>query len=605
MSFPALVIFFNAYRNEVMNKLPPKTDTSVFKRQYIDQKDDLADLVIEFLEQLKVKYIFGVPGGSIEPLFNAMARSARRGGIRPVVARHETGAAFMASGYARETGTIGVCCSTTGPGATNMLTGVSSAYVEQVPLLVITAQTALHLFGKQTLQESSCTSVNTVEMFRPCTRYSSLVSHRGQLEEKLVAAITAIKGTPAGPAHLSIPTDVMAASRRMGSRRGLLKVDSVVNRPQLTDEEALSSLLDEVNDSQQITLLLGDGCEGSIEEIIAFAERVNAQIITGPSGKRWMDHRHPLYRGVVGYAGHMSADEALEDFNNDLILAVGTRLGEMVFSGRREDLELNEKLIHIDNDPEHFSQSPLARLHVCGSVKKTFRFLNENVPARTEQFKSLQLNGRELNPNIMLDDQEAFVSEDSPIKPQRLMHELSKNLPTDCRIFIDAGNSWAWATHYLQVHSSGRYRIEMGFGTMSWAIGTCIGGAFGAPGNPTVCITGDGSFLMSGQELSVAVAEQLPVVFIILNDSALGMVMHGQRLGGAEQIAFELPKIDFAQIARAMGAEAHSIKTIDELKALDFDEICKRNGPTLLDVYIDREPIPPMGTRMKVLGRNQ
>lgn len=581
----------------------PQTPHSL--RHYLDQKDDLADLIIELLEQLGVDVIFGIPGGSIEPLFNAMARSSRRGGIRPVVARHETGAAFMAEGYYRETGKIGVCCSTTGPGATNLITGVSSAYVAQIPLLVITAQTALHLFGKHTLQESSCSSVNTVEMFRSCTRYSSLVSHRGQLEEKLVAAITAMKGTPSGPVHLSIPTDILVSPRRTGNRRSLLNLDIITQRPKVFDPDALGMLLTEVKQAEQMVLLLGDGCDHAMQEIISFAEIHNARIVTGPSGKRWMDHRHPLYYGVVGYAGHSSGDDALEDPHNDLVLAVGTRLGEMIFSGRRDDVQLNERLIHIDNNPEHFSQSPLARLHVCGAVDKIFRALNEQLPGMEESENCYKLSVRDKSPNVVLDDLASYISAATPIKPQRLMRELSMKLSENHRIFIDAGNSWAWATHYLHVPSSGHYRIEMGFGAMTWAIGNSVGSAVGAPGTPTLCITGDGSYLMSGQELTVAVAEKLPLIFIILNDSTLGMVMHGQRLGGGEPIAFELPPVDFAQVARSMGAEAETIRTIDELEALDFIAMGKRNGPTLLDVYIDPQEVPPMGARMKALGRDE
>ncbi|SEA11618.1 acetolactate synthase-1/2/3 large subunit [Desulfuromusa kysingii] len=573
------------------------------RRLYLDQKNDLADLVIELLEELQIDVVFGIPGGSIEPLFDAMARSSRRGGLRPVVARHETGAAFMAEGYHRETGKIGVCCSTTGPGATNLITGVSSAYVAQIPLLVITAQTALPLFGKLTLQESSCSSINTVEMFRCCTRYSSLISHRGQLEEKFIAAFTAMKGTPSGPVHLSIPTDILTAPRRMGSRRSLLKLETITQRPKTLDPEALSALLTEVKQAQQMVLLLGDGCGHGIQDIMTFAEKNNVRIVTGPAGKRWIDHCHPLYYGVVGYAGHASADEVLEDPGNDLVLAVGTRLGEMIFSGRRDDIQLNKKLIHIDNNPEHFSQSLLARLHVCGAVDKIFSALNQQLPDQRQDESCYTPSVRGENPNIVVDDCAAYVSSSTPIKPQRLMRELSLKVLADYRIFIDAGNSWAWATHYLHLSSSNRCHIEMGFGAMTWAIGNSVGSAVGAPGTPTLCITGDGSYLMSGQELTVAVAEKLPLVFVILNDSNLGMVMHGQRLGGGEPIAFELPPVDFAQVARSMGAEAETVRTIDELEALDFIAMGKRSGPTVVDVYIDPQEVPPMGARMKTLGR--
>ena len=170
----------------------------------------MADLLVAYLDQLGVEYVFGVPGGAIEPLYDALARSERRGGVRAVVARHETGAAFMADGYARNSGKLGVCCSTTGPGATNMITGVASAYENNVPMLVITAQTAISTFGKGAIQDSSCTGVNTVGLYQHCTRYNTLISHIDQFEHKLAAAIMSAMGSPAGPAHISIPRDVMA-----------------------------------------------------------------------------------------------------------------------------------------------------------------------------------------------------------------------------------------------------------------------------------------------------------------------------------------------------------------------------------------------------------
>src|SRR3990172_5064205 len=173
----------------------------------------IADLIVAYLEQMGIEYVFGVPGGAIEPLYNALARSARRGGPRPVVGRHETGAAFMADGYARETGRIGVCCATSGPGATNLITGVSCAYENEIPLLVITAQPSLHLLGRGALQESSGAGFDTVAMFRLCTRYSALISHPDQLERQLTTALlSAYQPTP-GPVHLSIPR---SEERRVG-----------------------------------------------------------------------------------------------------------------------------------------------------------------------------------------------------------------------------------------------------------------------------------------------------------------------------------------------------------------------------------------------------
>jgi acetolactate synthase-1/2/3 large subunit len=181
------------------------------------------------------------------------------------------------------------------------------------------------------------------------------------------------------------------------------------------------------------------------------------------------------------------------------------------------------------------------------------------------------------------------------------MFELASKFPEETRYLVDAGNSWSWATHYLHPRSSGKYRIAMGFGAMAWAIGAAVGTAFGCPGSPVVCLTGDGSFLMSGQELSVAVAEKLPVIFVVLNDRALGMVKHGQRLGGGEPVAFELPPVDFCMLARAMGAQSYCIRSPKDFAALDVGRICRHAGPTLLEIHIDPEETPPMGGRMKAL----
>ncbi|MCK4690724.1 MAG: thiamine pyrophosphate-binding protein, partial [Desulfuromonadales bacterium] len=174
---------------------------------------DLADLLVEQLEQIGVEYIFGVPGGAIEPLYNAMARSSRKGGLRPIVARHESGAAFMADGYARETGKLGVCCSTTGPGATNLITGVASAYTDHIPLLVITAQTRLPDFSMGAFQESSADVTDILGMFEHCTRYNTIVTHADQLEKKLAAAFVTALQPPKGPAHLSVPVDLLRSDK--------------------------------------------------------------------------------------------------------------------------------------------------------------------------------------------------------------------------------------------------------------------------------------------------------------------------------------------------------------------------------------------------------
>jgi acetolactate synthase-1/2/3 large subunit len=237
----------------------------------------MADLLVAYLEQLGVEYVFGVPGGAIEPLYDALARSERRGGVRAVVARHETGAAFMADGYARNSGKLGVCCSTTGPGATNMITGVASAYENNVPMLVITAQTAISTFGKGAIQDSSCTGVNTVGLYSHCTRYNTLISHIDQFEHKLAAAIMSAMGSPAGPAHISVPRDVMAMDNLVSQTH--YQLDNLLDRPALIDEKAVAKLNVEITRARNPVFIIGDEASEAIVSILSIASEIDAKII--------------------------------------------------------------------------------------------------------------------------------------------------------------------------------------------------------------------------------------------------------------------------------------------------------------------------------------
>jgi acetolactate synthase-1/2/3 large subunit len=213
--------------------------------------------------------------------------------------------------------------------------------------------------------------------------------------------------------------------------------------------------------------------------------------------------------------------------------------------------------------------------------------------------------------HFQLDEEAKYYTDSNPIKPQRLMRSLTELFPPNTRFLADVGNSMAWATHYLQPFDrrlagqrdakGGIFRSCLEFASMGWAIGAAVGTALGAPGNPVVCITGDGSLLMSSQEITVAIQEKLPVIFVILNDAALGMVKHGQRLAQAESTAFELPEINYCDYAQAMGVPGYIIRSPQDFLALDIEAICQRQGPTLFDVRIDPEEVPPMQTRMKVL----
>ncbi len=584
---------------------PPQSENSALNEQGLST---YADLILHYLEKLGIDTVFGVPGGAIEPLFNSLARSERSGGPKLVVARHECGAAFMADGYYRETGKMGVVCSTTGPGATNLVTGVASAHAEEIPMLVITAQTPLPKFGKRALQESSCTAIDTVGIFRHATQFSTLVSHHEQLESKLVSAIMAAHRIPNGPAHISIPADILRAPATI---KPDIHSDLLIHDFSMSDESAIERLCEKLGRIDRLVMYIGNGAGSANKQIMEFIELTGAAFVTGPMGKSWVDEQHPQYHGVYGFAGHESARNLLQGDNVDLIIAVGTALGELGTGGWTDEL-LNTKLVHIDSSIEHFTRSPMANLHVFGNIDAIFNRLLVNIheaikwgkrwqtiPGTTSGVKNLT------GGYATLLEPEKCLSNETPVKPQRLMHHLSTELPKDVRIYIDAGNGWSWATHYLnRRNNKGFYRIAMAFGSMGWSIGSAIGAAVANPEAPTLCIVGDGSYLMSAQEITVAQQHNLPIVFLILNDAAMGMVMHGQKLGRQESIGWELNDIDYSAMAAAMGINNILIDQPKQLDTLNWQSLFSQNGPTLIDVRIDRNEVPPMGDRVKGLSNN-
>lgn len=589
---------------------------------------EAADLIVHYLESIGVEYAFGIPGGAVEPLYNAFARSARRGGLRAVVARHETGAAFMADGYARETGKIGFCVATSGPGATNLITGVACAYDNCIPMLVITGQPALPSFGRHSFQESGCTGINVVGMFLHCTVYNSLVSHSAQLETKLVNALMRASQLQR-PVHLSIPVDVMRHPIKPHAQTALAyDLSSRLGKPSLVDEVTVRELCAALRCSKRMVFIIGGGCAEAITPIMELIGLTSAFFVCTPDGKGLINPHHRAFRGVFGFAGHISANDMLVS-EPDLIVAIGTNMGEWNSSAWSEAL-LNDRLVHIDVSEDRLMRTPMARLHVQGRIlsvcERLIGILKPDMDFQMERGSRGATEGIEPldRRGGMREAPGASFDNLTPIKPQRLMQELSRRCPPETRFLADTGNSTAWAVHYLQRQDRRMedrvaavfddnlcqerrrgdavwLRVIMDFAPMGWAIGAAVGVARGNPDCPVVCLTGDGSYLMNGQEITVAASERLCVVFIILNDSALGMVKHGQRLTGAEAIGFDLPKVDFRLMAEAMGIPGHVIESPADLDALDFDAVFRRKGPSLLDVRIDGEEVPPMKVRIKAL----
>lgn len=581
---------------------------------------ELGDLILHYLRKLEIEYIFGVPGGAIEPLYNALARQQLRseflggGLIKHVLARHESGAAFMADGYFRVSNKLGVCCATSGPGATNMLTGVANAYAQNIPLLIITGQPTIERFGMDALQESSCTGVDTVKMFEPCTKFNTLISHPSQLEPKLLKAIRSALSDTTGPAHLSIPVDILRQPTALPEYNAMLLPQRSM---QFLSETSIAELLGNMNPRHRVSVLVGEGCRGHMASLLELAERYHWLLVTTPMAKGLVNENHPLYCGVFGMAGHESARSALLPAAADRILVLGTLLNEVSTVGWDQQVFNPERLVFISSNGDQLNSHVQARYMLSADIPIVIKCLMEHFEKQSSETLTSENNAKinahrkepsEINfPESDFALKETNCSYHQKIHPRFLIELLNKISPDSCRVLFDAGNSYLWGIHYWLCNKTGwqdewRFHTSMGFSTMGWAIGAAVGVALADPENWVVCVTGDGSLLMNGQEISTAAELNLKILYVILNDSSLGTVKHGQRLAGAENIANRLPQVNFAALAEAMGVEAYRIASESELLNLQTISPFTGAGPVLLDICIDPEAAPPMGQRVRVLN---
>jgi len=324
-----------------------------------------ADRLINYLEQLQISCIFGVPGSNNDALVSACAVSERNGGLRWILSRSETGAAYMADGFYRESGRLAVCCSTSGPGFTNMVTPVANAYVDGIPMLLITAQPPSSVMGRGAMQEMSNAGVDALMMFSSCTRYNSVVSHTDQLEPKLLAALSHATGPTPGPVHLAFPADifqqVMALENKQPSLTAFLGQSITPN------DKCLKLLEILLRGSKSGVVVIGEGCDGALIPLMQYAEYRQWPMVTTPMGRGLISSDHPLYRGVFGIAGHESARQTLLEEQADTVLVVGVNLDESATCGWDGSTILSQRMIHVNANPER-----LARSHIAETVSDLF-----------------------------------------------------------------------------------------------------------------------------------------------------------------------------------------------------------------------------------------
>jgi acetolactate synthase-1/2/3 large subunit len=559
---------------------PPAARFDHPPRELLVRPLTLADALLQALSDNGIDTFFGVPGGAIEPLFNALAHAEQAGRARLVATRSESGAGFAADGFYRESGRMAVCTATTGPGISNMLTAVMNAHADRIPMLVITPQVALTKQGRGALQDSGVDGYDLLSALSTCCVYSSQVTHKEQLAPKLLQALTRAMSSPRGPVHLSIPSDVLAGAaplRALSERPAKVRHGLPI--------EALEELWEALQHASRPLFYVGDDAGRDAPRLFDLAAVLSANIISSPAGKRWIPHDLPRDAGVLGFSGHASALAALRDA--DLVVAFGATFDEL--STNAWSALPTSRTFVVDAHLDFAYRVPHAEVVVV-EPSSAIQWLARQVPARATV--------RQSQVRLKKTPSEPLSRAEGPVHPSDLMHYLSDVLPPDVVVHVDTGNSFSWSTRDMVRTRGDSYRVAMGLSTMAWAIGAVVGSAL-ASGDRCVCIAGDGAMLMSSLELSVAVQANLPITYIVLNDAGLGMVKHGQRLAGAPSIAHEIGEIRFDLIAQGCGAPGFRVTCLDDLARIPrtFFE-SREGGPCLIDVVIDREAVPPMMDRV-------
>jgi acetolactate synthase-1/2/3 large subunit len=563
----------------------------------------LIDLFLRYLKAEGVTTVFGIPGGLLHPLFVAVEEDEE---LRLVVSKHEEGAAFMADGFARVGHGLSVCAGTSGPGATNLLTGVSCAFADGVPMLVITGQAASHALGKGAAQETSREDIDIVAMFRPVTKYSAMVTSPNSFSRHLRRALRlCLTGRP-GPVHLNVPVDLW--EKPLDEEWVEPKSYRPETRP--FDPRAVHEAAEVLLAAERPVLLAGSGVRiaRAEEHLRALAELLPARVATTPRAKGVFPEDDPRALGVFGVAGHRAARETLCGTGVDVLFTVGASLAETSTLNWTPDLRPTDALIQLDVDVDRIGRNYPVDVALVGDARAILEELVEHVRRRVRggTVSASTWDAERPLPKTVerYDDLAARRSDATPVTPQRWRVDLESVLPEDAIVFSDIGGHMLFNIHDLCMRGGQEFVINLGFGSMGHGTLAPIGAALAVENRPVFAIVGDGCFTMNGMDLLTAAEYDVPVIWIVENNNMHGITWHGSKLvGGGKPMAsvkYRRP-LDIAAIARAMGIPSWVVDAPGQIQDV-VREALRISGPALVEVRVDGSISPPLGERAKTIA---
>ena len=538
-----------------------------------------AEIVIECLKEQGVDVVFGYPGGSILNVYDALYKHSDE--IFHVLTSHEQGAAHAADGYARATGKVGVCMATSGPGATNLVTGIATAYMDSVPMVAITCNVTLPLLGKDSFQE-----VDIAGVTMPITKHGYIVKDVNILADTLRKAFHIAKSGRPGPVLVDITKDVTAASCEYTPK----EPESVERAGHYTQED-LDAALEVISKAKKPYIYLGGGAilSGASEEVRAFAKKLDSPVCDTLMGKGAYDGYDPLYTGMIGMHGTKTSNLGVSEC--DLLVALRARFSDRVI-GNASLFAKNAKILHIDIDAAEINKNIHADVSIVGDLKDVLTKLI----ARMEQMHHPEWTAHILE----LKEKYPLKYDDSQLSCPYIIEELDRITKGNAIITTDVGQHQMWAAQYYHYTKPRTFLSSGGLGTMGYGIGACIGAKTGCPDKICVNIGGDGCFRMNLIELATASRYQIPIIQIIINNHVLGMVRQWQTLFYGKRYSQTVLEdaVDYCKVAEGLGCAAIRVTAKEEV-APAIEKAIALQKPVVIDCRIPEDdkvfPMVPAG----------
>ncbi len=539
------------------------------------------EAIIESLKNMGVKTIFGYPGGQTIPFYDMLYDSE----LDHILVRHEQCAAHAADGYARASGKVGVCLATSGPGATNLVTGIATAYMDSSPIIAITGQVPTHLIGNDAFQEADIIGITM-----PITKHSFQPKNPDLIPSIIKSSFEiAATGRP-GPILIDVPKEVQEGE--------LSKFDdSIIDTPGYNPTikgniKQIKKARDLIRESKKPMILAGAGViiSNACSELKKLSDTIDAPVMTSLLGKGAIDENDDMALGMLGMHGRKVSNDYVNE--SDLLIAVGIRFSDRT-TGRLDSFVPDTKVIHIDIDPAEIGKNVDVDLPIVGDAKNVLSSLNKILKDYevSDDVKSwanmIKQKKQDLLPRVTYDD--------IPLKPQTVIKEISEVLTPESILTTDVGQNQMWAAHFYNTQKPRKFISSGGLGTMGFGFPSAIGAKVACPDDPVVSINGDGGFLMVCQELATVREYDIPVIAVVLENRTLGMVYQWQSLLYNERHSQTLlgNSPDFVKLAESFGVNAVKITKPGETKEA-LSSAIKDNEPILLNVVIDSEEALPM-----------